>query len=58
MEHKKQNFLQGAAMLAAATVLVKVIGALYKIPLKLGGHEPDDQSGYRSGALQPGAQNL
>ena len=35
MEHKKQNFLQGAAMLAAATVLVKVIGALYKIPLKL-----------------------
>lgn len=30
---KKQNFLQGAAVLAIATALVKVIGALYKIPL-------------------------
>ena len=31
---KKQNFLHGAALLAAATAIVKVIGALYKIPLK------------------------
>ena len=32
---KKQNFLQGAAWLAMATAIVKVIGALYKIPLKM-----------------------
>ena len=32
---KKQNFLHGAALLAIATALVKVIGALYKIPLKM-----------------------
>ena len=32
-ESKKQNFLQGAALLALATAAVKVIGALYKIPL-------------------------
>ena len=31
---KKQNFLHGAALLAAATAIVKLIGALYKIPLK------------------------
>ncbi|MBP3674694.1 MAG: polysaccharide biosynthesis protein [Oscillospiraceae bacterium] len=30
---KKQSFLYGTAMLAAATAIVKVIGALYKIPL-------------------------
>lgn len=30
---KKQNFLQGTALLAVATILVKIIGALYKIPL-------------------------
>ncbi|HIT34336.1 MAG TPA: polysaccharide biosynthesis protein [Candidatus Faecousia intestinigallinarum] len=30
---KKQTFLHGAALLTAATALVKVIGALYKIPL-------------------------
>lgn len=30
---KKQTFLHGAALLALATALVKVIGALYKIPL-------------------------
>ncbi len=29
----KQNFLQGAFILVMATVLVKVIGALFKIPL-------------------------
>ena len=31
---KKQNFLQGATLLAAATLIVKVIGAVYKIPLQ------------------------
>lgn len=30
---KKQSFLHGAALLAAATIIVKVIGALYKLPL-------------------------
>ena len=30
---KKQNFLQGTALLAMATAIVKVIGAFYKIPL-------------------------
>lgn len=30
---KKQSFLLGAALLAAATIIVKIIGALYKIPL-------------------------
>ncbi len=32
---KKQNFLQGAALLALATAVVKLIGAFYKIPLKM-----------------------
>ena len=32
---KKQNFLQGAALLAIATAIVKVIGALYKLPLNM-----------------------
>ncbi len=32
---KKQNFLHGAALLAMATSIVKVIGAFYKIPLKM-----------------------
>lgn len=31
--NKKQSFLHGAALLAAATIIVKIIGALYKIPL-------------------------
>ena len=30
---KKQSFLQGAGILAIATIVVKLIGALYKIPL-------------------------
>lgn len=30
---KKQSFLQGAGILALATVAVKIIGAIYKIPL-------------------------
>ena len=33
--NKKQNFLQGAMWLAVATAVVKVIGAFYKIPLKM-----------------------
>ncbi len=32
-KRKQQNFLQGTAMLAMATALVKIIGAVYKIPL-------------------------
>ena len=32
---KKQNFLHGAALLALATAVVKIIGAVYKIPLKM-----------------------
>ena len=30
---KKQSFLQGAGILALATIAVKIIGAFYKIPL-------------------------
>ena len=30
---KKQTFLHGAALLAIATAVVKVIGAFYKLPL-------------------------
>ena len=33
MSEKKQNFLQGTALLAMATAIVKVIGAFYKLPL-------------------------
>ena len=32
--NQKQTFLQGAAVLALATALVKLIGAVYKIPLQ------------------------
>ena len=32
---KKQSFLHGAALLALATAVVKLIGAFYKIPLKM-----------------------
>ena len=32
--NKKQTFLGGAAVLALATAIVKIIGAFYKIPLK------------------------
>ena len=32
-DNKKQNFLQGTALLAMAPAIVKVIGAIYKIPL-------------------------
>ncbi len=33
-KNAKQNFLQGAFILVLATVLVKVVGAIFKIPLK------------------------
>lgn len=33
MSSKKQNFLQGALILSAAAIIVKIIGAAYKIPL-------------------------
>ncbi len=33
MSNKKQNFLGGAAILTVACILVKIIGAIYKIPL-------------------------
>ncbi len=33
--NSKQSFLHGAALLAIAVAVVKVIGALYKIPLKM-----------------------
>lgn len=33
MSSKKQNFLQGALILSAAAIIVKIIGAIYKIPL-------------------------
>jgi len=45
---KQQSFLQGAAVLAAATIIVKVIGAIYKIPLK--GIIGDEGYGYFSTA--------
>ncbi len=32
---KKQTFLHGAALLAMATAVVKLVGALYKLPLKM-----------------------
>lgn len=32
-EQRKQSFVQGAAVLAAAVLIVKIIGAIYKIPL-------------------------
>lgn len=34
-QSKKQSFLHGALILSAAAILVKVIGALFKIPLSL-----------------------
>lgn len=34
-QSKKQTFLHGAALLALATAIVKVVGAFYKIPLKI-----------------------
>ena len=33
LESDKQNYLKGAAILAAASIFVKIIGAVYKIPI-------------------------
>jgi stage V sporulation protein B len=33
-EENRQNFLHGAAILAAGVVIIKVLGAIYKIPLR------------------------
>lgn len=33
LSSKKQNFLQGALILSIAAIIVKIIGAIYKIPL-------------------------
>ena len=33
-EAKKQNYLHGAAILAAGVVVLKILGAIYKIPLR------------------------
>ena len=33
-EPKKQNFMYGAAILAAGVVIMKILGAIYKIPLQ------------------------
>ena len=35
MNEKKQTFLHGAALLAMAVAIVKILGAFYKIPLKM-----------------------
>ena len=32
-EAKKQNFLHGAVILTAGLVIIKILGAVYKIPL-------------------------
>ena len=32
-EAKKQNYLHGAAILAAGVVVIKILGAIYKVPL-------------------------
>ena len=41
MQRKKQNFVQGAVILMAASLIVKVIGAFFQIPLQnlIGGEE-------------------
>ena len=33
-EPRKQNYLHGAAILAAGVVILKILGAIYKIPLR------------------------
>ncbi len=49
-EPKKQSFLHGTMLLAMATAIVKVIGALYSIPLK--GIIGDDAFSYYSTAYE------
>ena len=31
---RKQSFLQGVAVLTAATIIVKLLGFIYKVPLQ------------------------
>ncbi|MDR2589447.1 MAG: polysaccharide biosynthesis protein [Oscillospiraceae bacterium] len=45
METGKQHYIKGAAILAAASVFVKIIGAIYKIPLFQDGVLGDEGSG-------------
>ena len=42
LQRKKQNFIQGAFILMLASLLVKVIGAFFQIPLlnTIGGKDP------------------
>ena len=47
---KKQSFLHGAALLAIATMVVKVIGVVYKLPLKY--FLDDDGFAYFSSAYE------
>ena len=44
-ESKKTNYLTGAAILAAASIFVKIIGAIYKIPLFQDGVLGDEGTG-------------
>ncbi|MCL2628020.1 MAG: polysaccharide biosynthesis protein [Oscillospiraceae bacterium] len=44
-EKEKPNYLKGAAILAAASIFVKIIGAIYKIPLFQDGVLGDEGTG-------------
>jgi len=44
-ETEKSNYLKGAAILAAASIFVKIIGAIYKIPLFQDGVLGDEGTG-------------
>ena len=52
-ERKKTSFFGGAAVLAAGIVIVKILGAIYKIPIVnvLGGSYADFQNAYYIYAL-------
>ena len=45
-ESSKQNYLHGAAIIAAGVVVIKILGAIYKIPL--GNSLGDEGYGYFS----------
>jgi stage V sporulation protein B len=45
LETSKQHYIKGAAILAAASVFVKIIGAIYKIPLFQDGVLGDEGAG-------------
>ena len=48
-ESSKQNYLHGAAMMTAGVVVIKILGAIYKIPL--GNILGDEGYGYFSVAI-------